>query len=37
MWRLEFGQDPQGRVINRVGSKEDWYKKAAQYWEVGIL
>jgi len=32
MWKLELDQDPQGRVVNRVGTKDDWYKKAAEYW-----
>lgn len=37
MWRLEFENDPRGRVMNRVGSKDNWYQKAADYWEVGYF
>lgn len=34
MWKLEFESDPQGKVKTRAGTKENWYKKGAEYWEV---
>lgn len=34
MWKKELGADADSKVKNPVGSKDNWYNKAAEYWEV---
>jgi hypothetical protein len=34
MWETELKGQPNPNVKNAVGSKENWYNKASEYWEV---
>lgn len=39
MWEMELknkSTSEQGKVVNPVGSLENWYTKANQYWEVKL-
>ncbi|EAR97899.2 AdoMet-dependent proline di-methyltransferase (macronuclear) [Tetrahymena thermophila SB210] len=33
MWDTELSNKDTGSVINKIGSKDNWYSKQAQYWE----
>jgi len=33
MWKVEL-ENQSAEVQHRVGSKDNWYNKAAEYWEV---
>lgn len=40
MWEMELKgniQQKQGKVVNPVGSLEDWYQKGNKYWEVLLI
>lgn len=40
MWEVELNnKNAQFKVVDKVGSRDDWYTKANQYWEVtfGIM
>ena len=35
MWKAELqDQNAQKNIKNPVGSKDNWYQKAAEYWDV---
>ncbi len=34
MWKKELENPDNGDVKNPIGSKDNWYNKAAEYWEV---
>ena len=34
MWQKELQTEDTGDVKNPIGSKDNWYNKAAEYWEV---
>jgi len=36
MWKVELNEQNTG-IKNQIGSKENWYNKAAEYWEVWLL
>ena len=38
MWEMELkNKKGNGKIVDPVGSEENWYNKANEYWEVNFI